>query len=58
MVLYTMALTFENLCSFCQYRTALGLPGGIENDAVSVLKEFAELKGMTVLPGKGNEQVL
>jgi hypothetical protein len=53
-----MALTFENLCSFCQYRTALGLPGGIENDAVSVLKEFAEQKGMTVLPGKGNEQVL
>jgi len=38
-----------------EYRTALGLPGGIENDAIGVLKQFAAEKGMKVLPGKGNE---
>jgi len=39
-----------------EYRTALGLPGGMDNDAVVVLKEFADQKGMKVLPGKGNEE--
>ena len=38
-----------------EYRTALGLPGGIDNPAVKVLKEFASEKGMKVLAGKGNE---
>jgi len=39
-----------------EYRTALGLPGGMENDAVPVLVDFAKEKGMKVLPGKGNEK--
>jgi len=38
-----------------EYRTALGLPGGMKNDAVSVLREFATQKGMRVLAGKGDE---
>jgi peptide methionine sulfoxide reductase MsrA len=39
-----------------EYRTALGLPGGMDNDAVPVLKYFAEEKGMKVVAGKGNEK--
>jgi len=39
-----------------EYRTALGLPGGMENDAVPILKDFADEKGMKVVAGKGDEK--
>jgi hypothetical protein len=36
-------------------RSAIGLPGGIKNEAVSVLQDAAAKKGMKVLAGKGDE---
>lgn len=36
-------------------RSAIGLPGGIGNEVVSVLQEAAAKKGMKVLAGKGDE---
>ena len=38
-----------------EYRSAIGLPGGISNSAVATLKQKAASKGMTLLEGKGDE---
>jgi len=38
-----------------EYRSAIGLPGGVQHPAVAVLRDDAAAKGMRLVPGTGDE---
>ena len=38
-----------------EYRSLLGLPGGVQHASFPAMKEVAEKAGFTLVPGKGND---